>query len=53
MSATAIAFDRPSERAPHLMLLPGTVGFYFAARLCLSYLFFLPDPQLGAEVDWS
>ena len=32
------------------LLLPGCVGFYLAARLCVTYLFFQADPQTGAEV---
>jgi exopolysaccharide production protein ExoQ len=51
MSAVANTFDRASVRAQQLMLLPGTIGFYFAGRLCVTYLFFQPDPQLGAEVS--
>src|SRR5947207_7613393 len=29
-------------------LFPASVGFYFAARLALSYLFFQADPRTGA-----
>lgn len=32
------------------LLLPGSVGFCLAARLCITYLFFQADPQTGAEV---
>jgi hypothetical protein len=30
--------------------MPALAGFYFASRLCLSYLFFQSDPKLGAIV---
>lgn len=35
------------------LLLPGCVGFYLAARLCVTYLFFQADPQTGAEVAFA
>jgi exopolysaccharide production protein ExoQ len=32
-------------------MLPGLIGFYFASRLCITYLFFQPVPQTGAAVS--
>ncbi len=43
----------PAERDSRIFLLPGTVGFYFAARLCITYLFFQSDPQTGAIVSFA
>ncbi|HLY42831.1 MAG TPA: O-antigen ligase family protein [Terracidiphilus sp.] len=34
-------------------LLPGVVGFYFAARLCLTFLLFQSDPKVGAYIHFS
>ena len=34
-----------------VMLLQGVVGFYFAFRLSISYLFFQSDPKSGAAVS--
>jgi O-antigen ligase len=33
---------------PVLPSIPVTVGIYFAARLCITYLFFQSDPRMGA-----
>ena len=35
------------------LLLPASVGFYLAARLCITYLFFQAEPQTGAEVAFA
>ena len=35
-------------RMEPLLLLPGGVGFYFAGRLAITYLFFQASPQNGA-----
>jgi O-antigen ligase len=32
--------------------IPATVGLYFAARLCITYLFFQSDPRLGTVVNF-
>lgn len=45
------AMSMPVIQAPQVMVLPGVVGFYFGFRLCISYLFFQSDPQLGAGVS--
>ncbi len=36
-------------RMEPLLLLPGSIGFYFAGRLAISYLFFQASPQTGAS----
>jgi exopolysaccharide production protein ExoQ len=36
-----------------VLLLPGCVGFYLAARLCITYLFFQAEPQTGAMVTFA
>ena len=46
--ATAIL----SSGAP-VLLLPGCVGLYLAARLCITYLFFQAEPQTGAMVAFA
>jgi exopolysaccharide production protein ExoQ len=33
--------------------IPAIVGIYFAARLCITYLFFQSDPRLGTIVDFA
>jgi exopolysaccharide production protein ExoQ len=34
-------------------LLPMIVGFYLAARLCITFLFFQSDPKLGAYASFA
>jgi len=34
-------------------LMPALVGFYFAARLCITFLFFQSDPKTGAYVNFA
>ncbi|MGA8089530.1 MAG: O-antigen ligase family protein [Terracidiphilus sp.] len=34
-------------------ILPAIAGFYFAARLCLTFLFFQSDPKLGAYANFA
>lgn len=33
--------------------IPAMAGFYFASRLCLSYLFFQSDPKMGAIAGFA
>jgi exopolysaccharide production protein ExoQ len=47
----AQTMDVSIPRAERVMLLPALTGCYFAARLCVSYLFFQSDPQTGAMVS--
>lgn len=39
--------------AESVLLLPGCVGFYLAARLSITYLFFQAEPQTGAMVTFA
>jgi exopolysaccharide production protein ExoQ len=34
-------------------LIPAFVGFYFAARLCITFLLFQSDPKVGAYVNFA
>jgi exopolysaccharide production protein ExoQ len=34
-------------------LMPLLVGFYFAARLCITFLLFQSDPKMGAYVNFA
>ena len=34
-------------------IVPGVVGFYFAARLCITFLMFEADPKTGAYVNFA
>ncbi|WP_348264035.1 O-antigen ligase family protein [Telmatobacter sp. DSM 110680] len=34
-------------------LMPSLVGFYFAARLCITFLLFQSDPKMGAYVNFA
>jgi exopolysaccharide production protein ExoQ len=34
-------------------LMPALVGFFFAARLCITFLFFQSDPKTGAYVNFA
>ena len=45
-TATVPALASRTYIAP-LLLLPGGIGFYFAGRLAISYLFFQASPQTG------
>jgi len=49
---TARAAAMASAGAP-VLFLPGCVGFYLAARLCITYLFFQAEPQAGAMVTFG
>lgn len=51
MSATAISMELAHENHQQTMLLPAAVGFYFAFRLCITYLLFQSAPQTGAAVS--
>lgn len=53
MSTIAPAALLTGERQSQMFLLPGVVGFYFAARLCITYLFFQSDPPTGAIVSFA
>jgi exopolysaccharide production protein ExoQ len=52
MNTSAVSWQRSTVRLP-LPSLPAGVGAYFAARLCITYLFFQSDPQLGAMVSFA
>ncbi len=46
---TTASFVQEDETASLSWLnMPAMAGFYFASRLCLSYVFFQSDPKLGA-----
>jgi len=49
-AAVSIDVPRECDAATSALSVPGAVGFYFAIRVCLTFLFFQSDPQLGAEV---
>lgn len=34
-------------------LMPALIGFYFAARLCITFLLFQSDPRMGAYVNFA
>ncbi|MES2390291.1 MAG: O-antigen ligase family protein [Acidobacteriota bacterium] len=51
-SATSV-FTPTSRISLHMFSLPSVVGFYFAARECMTYLFFTASPDLGAEVVFA
>jgi O-antigen ligase len=38
------------EQRRHLVILPAIVGFFFAFRICLTFLFFQSEPQQGSAV---
>jgi exopolysaccharide production protein ExoQ len=50
VTARAAAIAVPRET---VLLLPGCVGFYLAAHLCITYLFFQAEPQTGAMVAFA
>ena len=52
MNTSAVTMQTATVRLP-LPSLPATVGAYFAARLCVTYLFFQSDPQFGAMVSFA
>jgi exopolysaccharide production protein ExoQ len=35
------------------LVIPAFVGFYFAARLCITFLLFKSDPKVGAYVNFA
>lgn len=41
---------RTSRTLP--LVLPGVTGFYLAARLCITFLFFQSDPKMGAYANF-
>lgn len=51
MNANVGTIEISKVEHQQIFLLPGLVGFYFGFRLCISYLFFQADPQVGAEVS--
>jgi exopolysaccharide production protein ExoQ len=51
MSAIYAAMETRCTTRPLFPCLSMTVGAYFAVRLCLTYLFFQQNPQLGAAVS--
>ncbi len=51
MTATTLTIARSGANTQTRRMLPAVVGFYFAARLCLTYLFFTDDPQTGAAIS--
>lgn len=51
MSANAMPLSRAHVQVQQGTVLPGLIGFYFASRLCITYLFFQPVPQTGAAVS--
>jgi exopolysaccharide production protein ExoQ len=52
MTRNASLLEVPAayERSNRLLTLPGLVGFVFTFRICLTFLFFQADPQLGTIV---
>jgi exopolysaccharide production protein ExoQ len=50
VSTTLTSAHLEYARTQHLRLMPAAVGFYFAFRYCLSYLFFQSDARTGAAV---
>jgi exopolysaccharide production protein ExoQ len=51
MSACTGTMDLSQENVRPRMVLPAAVGFYFAFRLCITYLLFQATPQTGAAVS--
>jgi exopolysaccharide production protein ExoQ len=51
-NASGMAMEKRSAIPMPLPSLAATVGAYFAARLCLTYLFFQSDPQMGTIVGF-
>lgn len=51
MIANYYATEMNDKARLPLPSIPATVGIYFAARLCITYLFFQSDPRLGTIVD--
>ena len=51
MIANCNAVEMSDRTRLPLPSLPATVGAFFAARLCLTYLFFQSDPRQGTIVD--
>jgi exopolysaccharide production protein ExoQ len=50
VSTTVATAHLEYARTQPLRLVPAAVGFYFAARYCLSYLFFQSDARTGGAV---
>lgn len=51
MNSHVGTIEMPITETQQILLLPGIIGFYFGFRLCISYLFFQADPQVGAAVS--
>jgi len=51
MSTCASTIESAHGKSRQMLLLPVTVGFYFAFRLCITYLFFQSTPRTGAAVS--
>ena len=51
MIANCNAVEMSGRTRLPLPSVPATVGAFFAARLCLTYLFFQADPRQGTIVD--
>lgn len=45
--------SRPHLAAGRFRLAPAVIGFYFAARLCVTFLGFKSDPKTGAYVNFA
>jgi exopolysaccharide production protein ExoQ len=43
----------PLAPAASTPLAPAAIGFYFAARLCITFLAFQSDPRIGAYVNFA
>ncbi len=46
--STSLAIASVETRSESGSLMAATVGFYFAFRYCIEYLFFQSDPRAGA-----
>jgi hypothetical protein len=51
MSTTAMTIAAAHDNRQQTMVLPAVVGFYFAFRLCITFLLFQSAPQTGAAVS--
>ncbi len=51
MNAFVKTVDSYDGASQQMMVLPAVVGFYLAFRLCITYLFFQAEPQVGAAVS--
>ena len=53
MSTNAHTAVLTTERDVPMFLFPGAIGFFFAGRLCITYLFFQSEPQTGAIASFA